>query len=311
MIKIWKQNDVSIVQSAILERGSWLQVIDPTPLEIASLEREYGVYPVEIKDILDVVERSRSVREADHSLIIYRVPTHSAHARVQYHTIPIGIILVEGLTITISAGEPEFLKKIQGNPIRGFSLANQVSFVLHLFQQAAAMYLRYLKEINRKSSEVERDLQRSIRNNELVNLLDMEKSLVFFTTSLKSNELLIDKLRKTWWKALDETEVDLLEDVITENRQAIEMANIYSNILSGMMDAFASVISNNLNTVMKRLTMISIALMIPTLFASLYGMNLSHLPFSRSPLAFLGIVVVSVLASILGALFFAKSGRFK
>ena len=146
-------------------------------------------------------------------------------------------------TITITAGEPEFLTKIQGNPIRGFSLADQVSFVLHLFQQAAAMYLRYLKEINRKSSVVERDLQRSIRNNELVDLLDMEKSLVYFTTSLKSNELLIDKLRKTWWKALEETEEDLLEDVITENKQAIEIANIYSNILSGMMDAFASVVA--------------------------------------------------------------------
>lgn len=299
------------MQSAILERGSWLQVVDPTPLEITSLEREYGVEPETIHDILDVDERSRSEREESHSIIIYRVPTYSADARVRYHTIPIGIILVEGLTITVSGGEPEFIKRIQERPIRGFHLADQVSFVLHMFQQAAATYLRYLKEINRKSSVVERDLQRSIRNTELVNLLDMEKSLVYFTTSLKTNELLIDKLRKTWWKVLGEAEGDLLEDVITENRQAIEMTNIYSNILSGMMDAFASVISNNLNTVMKRLTMISIALMIPTLFASLYGMNLSHLPFSRSPIAFVGIVAISVVASILGTVFFAKSGRFR
>ena len=311
MIKIWKQRELAIAESAILERGSWLQVVDPTPLEIASLEREYGILPDLIHDILDIDERSRSERETEHSLIIYRVPTFAPQARVPYHTIPIGIILAEDLTITISAVEPEFLKRIQEKPVRGFNLYDQVSFVLHLFQQAAAMYLRYLKEINRKSSEVERDLHRSIRNTELVTLLDMEKSLVYFTTSLKSNELLIDKLRKTWWKALGEAEEDLLEDVITENRQAIEMANIYSNILSGMMDAFASVISNNLNTVMKRLTMISISLMIPTLFASLYGMNLIHLPFSKSPIAFFGIIAVSVVSSIVGTLFFARSGKIK
>ena len=150
---------------------------------------------------------------------------------------------------------------------------------------------------------VETELQRSIRNTELVRLLNLEKSLVYFTTSLKGNELLLQKLQKTFLAGSSEEEVDELEDVVTENRQAIEMANIYSNILSGMMDAFASVISNNLNVVMKRLTSISLILMIPTLIASLYGMNVA-LPFQSSWWAFLGIVAVSGVLSVVSVFVF-------
>ena len=171
-------------------------------------------------------------------------------------------------------------------------------------------YLKYLKETNRQSSAIEKDLQKSVRNNELIRLLTIEKSLVYFTTSLRANGLLIDKLQKRNVFRQTEDITDLLEDVITENQQAIEMANVYSNILSGMMDAFASVISNNLNVVMKRLTMISIILMIPTLFASIYGMNID-LPWQNSPLAFTGIIGVSIVAAGLGILLFTRSSMME
>ena len=315
MIKIWKQNGNSLCRSAILERDCWLQVTAPTPLEKESLTREYGIEEETIKDILDIDERSRFEREdaegRGYLLIIYRVPFCSGDAPVPYYTVPMGIILVDGLTITVCAEEPGFIRALQSKTPRDFHLDKPFSFVLQLIRSAAVTYLSFLKEINRKTGGVEQDLQKSIKNTELIRLLNMEKSLVYFTTSLKSNALVIDKMRKGVWNGLDNDAEDLLEDVITENLQAIEMANIYSNILSGMMDAFASVISNNLNTVMKRLTMISIALMIPTLFASLYGMNLVHLPFSGSPFAFIGIAGVSVVSAVLGSLFFLRTGRIK
>ena len=311
MITIWKQKDNQLHRSAILERACWLQVTSPSDLEVDSLGREYGIDAETILDILDIDERSRYESFPEYRLIIYRVPLKSSESQIPYRTIPLGIVLVDGLIITVCSEEPVFIERVHHQSAERYCLARPNSFVHHLMARAAAEYLRFLKDINRKTSGVEKDLQKSIRNNELIRLLDMEKALVHFTTSLKSNELVIDKMCKGAWKGLAEGEMDVLDDVITENRQAIEMANIYSNILSGMMDAFASVISNNLNTVMKRLTSISIALMIPTLFASLYGMNLSHLPFSRSPFAFLGIASISVVAAVLGSWLFTRAGKLR
>jgi magnesium transporter len=310
MIKIWKQSGKGLVESAILERKCWLQVTSPTALEIESLQREYGIEPDVIPDILDIDERSRCEREDSYYLIITRVPIRSEQQQIPYHTIPFGIILTDEIVITVSVREPDFLLHFIEHPPKNIDAGNHNLFVLRLLQRAAAFYLRYLKDIHRKTGGIEKELQRSIKNSELVNLLDFEKSLVYFTTSLKSNELLLDKLKKTRMKNMSEFESDLFDDVVTESKQAIEMANIYSNILSGMRNAFASVISNNLNSVMKRLTMISITLMIPTLFASLYGMNIS-LPFQTSPFTFMGIVGVSLVSAIVGTVFFAKTGSFK
>ncbi len=309
MITMWKQNGKGLVRTSILERNCWIQVTSPTPLEIETIEREYNIEPDVITDILDLDERSRSERGDDYLLLIVRVPIHDPSAEVPYQTMPLGIILVSDLIITISLREAEVLKDFTENRIRNIDIRNRPSFIMNMFLRLAVHFLRHLKDINRQSSGVEFELQRSIRNTELVRLLSLEKSLVFFTTSLKSNELLIEKVQKTGLVRLSEDEMDLLEDVMTENKQAIEMANIYSNILSGMMDAFASVISNNLNVVMKRLTTISIVLMIPTLIASIYGMNVA-LPFQHSPLAFTGIVIVSVVASGIGSLFFMRKKFF-
>jgi len=166
--------------------------------------------------------------------------------------------------------------------------------------RAALNYLKALKELNKKTAIIERELQKSVRNNELVQLLSIQKSLVYFTTSLKTNELLLEKLQKSPLIQFREEEQELLEDVLTDNKQAIEMANIHSSILTGTMDAFASVISNNLNMVMKKLTVVSIMLMIPSMVSGLFGMNVA-LPFQDSPFAFMGIVGGSILASGIGA----------
>jgi magnesium transporter len=172
--------------------------------------------------------------------------------------------------------------------------------VLNLLSRGAFTFLQYLKELNKRTNIIKNELQKSIKNNELIQLLSIQKSLVFFTTSIKSNELLLEKLQKSSLIRFKEDERELLEDVVIENRQAIEMANIYSSILTGTMDAFASVISNNLNIVMKRLTIVSIVLMIPTLIFSLYGMNV-ELPFQDVAGIGWGIIVLSLLAAALGA----------
>ncbi|HUZ17230.1 MAG TPA: magnesium transporter CorA family protein [Spirochaetia bacterium] len=305
MITIWKQNGKGVIQTSGVEPNCWVHVACPTPLEMERLIRDYKIEPDALNDILDVDERSRVEREESYQLIIVRIPVYDPNNEVPYFTIPLGIFLVDDIIITVCLRELAILRDFMDNRIRDFDLHNRRTFLLHLFNRSATSYLKYLKEINKQTSFIERDLQRSIKNNELIHLLTMEKSLVYFTTSLKSNDFLLKKLSKGNLLNATEEETDLLEDVATELEQAIEMANIYSNILSGMMDAFASVISNNINVVMKQLTSISIVLMIPTLIASIYGMNVG-IPYQHSPFAFAGIVVVSLLSSAIGAIYFLR-----
>ncbi len=305
MIRIWKQRGAEISQTAILEKNCWIEVTNPDALEIETLEREYSIERDFINDILDLDERPRSERENGYEMIIFRIPIHDETREVPYTTIPVGVILARNIVITICSAETEIISDFRKERVRGISFSNFNHFLLLLLNRSIMYYLKYLKETNRQSSAIEKDLQKSVRNNELIRLLTIEKSLVYFTTSLRANGLLIDKLQKRNVFRQTEDITDLLEDVITENQQAIEMANVYSNILSGMMDAFASVISNNLNVVMKRLTMISIILMIPTLFASIYGMNID-LPWQHSPYAFIGIIGVSIAAAVLGIVLFTR-----
>lgn len=310
MITIWKNDGNSIVQTAILEKNCWINVVKPDELEIETMKREYGIPEDIILDILDVDERSRSEKDDGYHAIIFRVPVFSGEGKLQYQTVPLGVIITESVFITISCIETDIIRDFIENKVKGAVLDKPVNFLIRLMLNAARYYLRFMKAINRQTDLLENELQQAVKNTELLKLLRMEKSLVFFTTSLRANELLYSKLEKTLFKDLDEQELELLEDALTESRQAVEMANIHSNILSGMMDAFASVISNNLNVVMKRLTMISIILMIPTFFASVYGMNVP-LPFQTSPFAFAGILVGSGILAVISAVLFTSKRMFR
>ncbi|MEG2939241.1 MAG: magnesium transporter CorA family protein, partial [Oscillospiraceae bacterium] len=185
-------------------------------------------------------------------------------------------------------------------------------FVLQILYRNATLYLHYLRSINKQSEVVERKLHDSTQNRELIELLELEKSLVYFTTALRSNEAVLEKLLKTESIKKYPEDTDLLEDVIVENKQAMEMSNIYSGILSGMMDAFASVISNNLNIVMKFLAVVTIVLSVPTMIFSAYGMNVSEagMPLAGSVYAFAIIILISALLSVAVAIFFAKKKMF-
>jgi magnesium transporter len=260
-----------------IEKGCWINVTQPTPSEIKKLTEEFGL-PVDfINDILDVDERPRIEFEDFSTLIILRIPVEARNNGVPFQTIPMGVFITENYTLTLCLMQNEVIPDGHSLIIReqGSVASDSVNFVLRLFLRSGNLYLKYLKSINQMTGSIESDLEKSIKNKELNKLLKMEKSLVFFITSIKGNEVVLAKLRNSK-KINTEINEDLLEDAYIENKQALDMAQIYSDIQSGMMDAFASVISNNLNAVMKQLTIISIILMIPTVVASFFGMNVPN-----------------------------------
>jgi magnesium transporter len=306
---IYRQGEKALLPVEKPERDCWINITQPNNYEISCLINEYGLEADILNDILDIDEQARVEREEEKVFFIVRVPVFQEDRETPYYTVPLGIIFFKDMTMTICLQESEVLRDMAAGRIKHFSLANRKTFILTVFSRVCFYYLRYLKDINRKSGQTEKELQRAVRNTELIQLLTLEKSLVFFTTSLKSNEFLIGKIQKSNVLRLSEEEAELIDDVITENRQAIEMANIYSDILSGMMDAFASVISNNLNVVMKQLTSISLILMLPTLVASIYGMNVS-LPFQDHPFAFAGTLAVSAVLAVVSIFIFRRKQFF-
>jgi len=310
MITIRTQDDKKLSQSSEIVKDCWVDARNVTREDLAKLEKDFGIQPELIADIMDQDEQARIEKEDEYTAIIVRLPVFDQNSEVTYSAVPVGIILFGDKIVTICQRSSDVLDDLTGHRIRDFSVKNKSAFVLNLMGRAALSYLRALKELNKKTAIIERELQESVKNNELVQLLSVQKSLVYFTTSLKTNELLLEKLQKSPFIHFKEDEQELLEDVLTDNKQAIEMANIYSSILTGTMDAFASVISNNLNRVMRRLTIVSIVLMIPTLISSFFGMNVD-LPFQNLPLAFMGIFSGSLLASVIGALLLSERRKKK
>ena len=310
MIKIFKGAENRFVSTSEIEKNCWANVFKPDKDELEKLSEEFKIPPDFLTDPLDIDERARIEVEGDTILIVLRVPkVDENNSEFPFTTLPVGIILAKDIIVTVCSADINTILELLNGKTRTFSCENRSRFILNIFFSTALLYLKYLKEINKQTNEVEKELQKSMKNEELIKLLNIEKSLVFFTTSLKSNELMMERLHRIEALRLNVDEKDLLEDVIIDNKQAIEMANIYSNILSGMMDAFASVISNNLNIVMKFLTSVTILLMIPTLIASIYGMNV-ELPFQHAPHAFFIVMGVFLVLSIISVLVFLKNKWF-
>jgi magnesium transporter len=311
MITILKMSENKFIPISEVEENCWINVINPENDELKKLTDQLDVVPSDfLTDPLDVDEGARIETEDGSTLIVLRIPRlDENNPEIPFTTMPIGIILTNKTIITVCSADVTTGLELFNGKIKNVSFQNKSRFVLHIFLKSAMLYLKYLKEINKRTNSVEKELQKSLKNEALIKLLNIEKSLVFFTTSLKSNELMMERLRKNDILRLDTDEKDMLEDVLIDNKQAIEMTNIYSNILSGMMDAFASVISNNLNIVMKVLTLITIILMIPTLIASIYGMNI-ELPFQHSPHAFFIVTGISLVLATISVLVFIKNKWF-
>jgi magnesium transporter len=310
MIRIFKSLG-GYIEIPAAQNGCWLNVTSPSNEEIQSLIRDFSMPEDLIQDILDTDERPRLESDDDWSLIILRIPVPSPNNSVPFFTVPLGVFMTEKYTITLCSVVNEVLPPEEPSLYREqYQQVNDVlNFTLKLFLRAANIYLKYLKVINQHTSLIEKDLEKSIRNEELNRLVKMEKCLVYFVTSLKGNEMALTRFKNQRKNSLSEINEDLFEDAVIENKQAIEMSQIYSDIQSGMMDAFASVISNNLNVVMKRLTSISIILMIPTLVSSIYGMNVRNY-VEDSLWAFPVIMAGSFVIVISSVLLFKRKNWF-
>jgi magnesium transporter len=289
--------------------GCWIKATDPSREEIEKLEN-WGVEPELITYSLDQDEMARVERDEGYTLILLRIPHFQGETHdIPYNTVPMGIIIKDNLIATICRHESQITNILTNGKYRGFKTAKRYRFVLYVLLETATRYLTYLREINRAVDHVEDQLQKSTRNRELLELLKYQKSLVYFTTALHSNEVMMERLQRMRMFNKYEEDEDLLEDVITENQQAIQMTNINAEILSGMMDAFASIISNNLNAVMKVLATLTIVVSLPTLVASFYGMNVT-LPGENHPLAFMTVFGISIVLSGLAVFIFYKRDWF-
>lgn len=304
MIRYFLTEDRTLKEVDNLQEKTWIDVQNPGEDDMALL-MELGIEEDFVYDVLDPEERARFEQDENNIYIIIKIPFFDKEdTEVPYKTLPLGIVITPEMIVTISARENEIISGILEKGLAGFSTRKKYRFLLKLFERITIYYLRYLKEIRRQSNTIETELHKSTKNAELIAMLELEKSLVYFTTSLRSNELVYEKLKRAKILTLYEEDEELFEDIIIDNRQAIEMAQIYSDILSGMMDAFASVISNNLNLIMKILTIVTLVLTIPMLIASMYGMNIS-LPLQSNPYAFyITMGIGAVTAVIMGVILF-------
>lgn len=281
-----------------VEDGCWVNLTYPSEDELSTVAATLGVDGAFLRAALDEEESSRIDTEDGQTLIIIDVPSVEKNDAVVYSTLPMGIIVTDKHIITVSLKESSVIRDFQDGLIKNAKTQQRTSFILYILLYVAKRYLQYLKQIDKIYNYMERQLYKSQRNKELIQLLDLEKSLVYFSTSLKANEVTLEKILRGRIVTLYEEDHDLLEDVLIEVRQAIEMANIYSSIISGMMDAFASVISNNLNVIMKVLTSITILLTIPNIIFGFYGMNIrGGLPLDQ--FWWVPLVVTAVIGGII------------
>lgn len=291
------------------EKGNWINMISPSEDEIMDVCKNLKINEDFIRYALDYEEKARiDVEEDDNTILfIIDVPIREREGdSLIYTTMPIGIIFVrDDYLITVSIKENSIIQDLKKNNMRNIITYKKSRFLLQILYSNASMYLNLLKKINKETEIAESILKNSMKNRALLKLLNLEKSLVYFTTSLKSNEVVMEKTMRGKIIKLYEEDEDILEDSIIENKQAIEMAKIYSDILNGTMDAYASIISNNLNGVMKFLTSITIILSIPTMVASFWGMNV-EVPMQNNKLGFLIIMIFSVLSAIIAMIWLKK-----
>lgn len=274
MINFYKTINGYICQTPVYEANCWVNVIDPTDEEISELQEKFNVDYDYIRSSLDEEESSHIETENDTTFLIFDAPcVEKENDNLIYNAMPIGVVISPESIITISSKDNPVLMDFSQGVVKNIQTAHKSRFVLTMLFRMATRFLQYLKQIERYSGNLESKLRKSMKNKELMQLLDLKKSLVYFQTALKANQTTIQKITRGKFLKLYDEDEDLLDDVNVEMSQAIEMANIYASVLSGTMDTFASLISNNLNTVMKVLTSITILMAIPTMVFSFYGMN--------------------------------------
>lgn len=313
MRRVFKTVEDHLTECTTLEKGVWVHLQSPTKEEVDGLTTRFGLDPTFLPAALDEEESARIDYDADKQqvLIIVDIPYVEAEGTgYVYSTIPLGIVVCDEVIITVCTRDTPIINDFTEERIRNFWTFKRTRFILQILQRNAGRFLSYLKQIDKTSLHVQEKLEQTSRNQDLLQMMKLEKSLVYFSTSLKGNEIVMERLlRQDILKRYPE-DTDLLEDVIIENKQAIEMCSIYRDIMSSTTESFASIISNNLNITMKVLTALTVVFAVPTLIASIWGMNVP-MPFGDNPYGFLIMLGISALLTLLAFLVLYRKKMFK
>jgi magnesium transporter len=306
LIKVYKFTDGTVRPVDRIEKNCWINIVNPARDDLPLLARHFNVPFDFLTASLDVDETARIEAEDDATLIIIKVPFFDEqNPDLMYITLPIGVILTGGMLITICSKDEIVLHDFIEGRVKNITTVTGPKFILQVILRSLMLYLQYLKQINNAANMIQKKLEQESKNKQLIKLMNLEKCLVYFTTSLKTNELMLERLQKHSIVQMDDEIEDIFEDIVIETRQALEMANVYSDILSGMMDAFASVISNNLNITIKFLTSVTIIITIPGTIAGFFGMNVK-IPFQEHPNGFIFVMITSLILSIAAILIFIR-----
>jgi magnesium transporter len=312
IFKTKKEQDPAVTEKIeVISEDSWIRLYEPSETEIATVAEKCAIPPEFLKAALDEEERPRIDADDGVVLIVMDIPVMTEFEEIKTLTThPLGIIITKDYLVTVCSRKSQVLDDFVAGKVRHFTTAKRTRFMFQIFYRNASYYLSHLRQIERSISRIEVELHRSLKNEELFQMLELEKSLIYFSTSLKSNETVLERILRSKPLKMYEEDAEFLEDVIIENKQAMEMSQIYLHILNGMTQAFATIISNNLSVVMKFLASVTIIIAVPTMIASFYGMNVLNLPLSDKPLAFEMIFGISVLISVVMGLLMWKKKIF-
>lgn len=301
MVRIFKtSNDGTLERLKKVEPNTWIDLVEPSELEIKDIVEQTGIPANLIIKLLDTDETARIEKEDDATLIVIDVPyIEDKKTKNKYTTLPLGIITYKQYIVTISVKETEVINDIMDNRVKYVVTGKKSRFIIQILHRVASLYIKYLKIINEEIEKKEKIIMKSTSNKELVQLMNIQKSLVFFVTSLKSNDIILDKLEKGSLVEFFEEDLDILEDAIIENKQGIETAIIYRDIVASMSETFTGIISNNLNEIMKFLAGITIVFSVPTMISSFMGMNVPLGELQTNENAFMFILSISFILSIL------------
>ena len=317
MLEIFKSTESGHLEKLTLktlEKGAWINIIDPTPYELKEVSAVTDVEPDFLRSALDEEERSHIDVEDDSIMILTNVPI--VYEEESYDTLPLSVILTRKYIITVCLEETPVISSFNERTARLFHTYKKTQFLFEILYRSATFFLRYLRQINKLSEEIEDQLRESMRNADILRLMELQKGLTYFNAALRANDAVLEKLlRIRTGRSLDgvleiyEEDEELLEDVIIENKQAREMVDMYSQILSQMANIFSSIISNNQNMVMKFLAAVTIIIAVPTVIASFFGMNVP-VPFEGTNYGFIAVVLIATVASSAAVYYFWKNRMF-
>lgn len=307
MIRYYKSINTELEKLDGYERGCWINLTEPTSNEMEDISSLLNLDLDVLTAALDDEESSRIEVDDNYTLILIDIPFDvSDSSSSNYITVPLAIILCGDSIITVCSKQVRILNDFIVGHVKEFYTYMRTRFILQILYRNATYYLMYLRRINKTTNSIEQEIYQSMKNKELLQLLQLEKSLVYFSTSLMANEATLDRLLKLNIIKHYEEDEELLEDVIIENKQALQMSKIYGDILSRIMDAFSAIISNNQNNVMTYLTIVTIIMAVPTILSGFWGMNVPGIPFEKSPFGFWMVVIVSVVVCTLSTIFLIK-----